>query len=118
MKPYEAVSYKGKSVVVVDIANTKPAETISALNVAQKQISLHPTNSVLILTDVTGTTYNNEVSVAIKDFTAKNSAYVKKSAVVGVDGLRMVLLRTVMLLTRRDIKPCATRQEALDWLVN
>jgi hypothetical protein len=37
---------------------------------------------------------------------------------VGADGVRLILLQTVSLLTRREIKTCKTRQEALDWLVS
>ncbi len=118
MKPYAVISHRGKNIVVVDIAHTAPAETISALKEAQKRIAENPPKSILMLTDVTDTTYNKDVSAAIQDFSAKNTPYVMRSAVVGVDGLKQVLLRTVNLITRREIKSFPSRQEALDWLAN
>jgi hypothetical protein len=118
MKPSETISHKGKKITLVDLAHTAPAETLAILQDAQMRIAENPPKSVLILTDATDTVYNKEVSNAIQNFSAKNTPFVKKSAVIGVDGLRMVLLRTVILVTRREIKACATRQEALDWLVS
>jgi hypothetical protein len=116
MKAYEIISHKGKSIVVVNLSNNAPTETISSLKEAHKRISENPAKSVLLLTEVTNAVYNKDVSSAIQEFSTKNTPFVKKSAVVGVEGLKMVLLRTINLLTRREIKACASRQEALDWL--
>jgi hypothetical protein len=60
MKPFEAIVSKEKTVVIVDISNTRPEEAIIALREAQQQIALLPRNSVLILTDATNAIYNKE----------------------------------------------------------
>lgn len=83
----------------------------------QPQIATLPRNSVLILTDATNARYNRQSAAAMKEFAAQNSPFVKASAVVGADGLREVLLDAVRFFTRRPIKACATREEALEWLV-
>jgi hypothetical protein len=71
-----------------------------------------------VLTDVTGATYDKEVAAAIKDFATKNSPYVKASAVVGADGVRQILLQTVILITRREMKTFSSREQAKDWLAS
>jgi hypothetical protein len=116
VKPFEIVLYKGKKIVLVDISNTNTEQILAALPAAQKQIAFLPPKSALILTDVTNTVYNKEVSAAIKEFSAKNTPYVRASAVVGVDGLRSVLLQAVTMITHREIKACKTRDEAIEWL--
>ena len=118
LNPFELSSYKGKTIVIVDISNTKPQETIPALREAQQQIALLPEKSVLILTDVTNAIYNTESAKAMKEFAAKNSPFVKASAVVGADGFRAVLLETIRILTKREIKACKSRKEAMEWLVS
>ena len=115
---FETVSYQGKTIVIVDIANTKPDEAIAALQEAQQQISKLPPKSALILTDATNAVYNKASSAAMKDFAAKNTPFVKASAVVGADGIRTILLEAVRLLTRREIRACATREEAMAWLAS
>ena len=117
MKPFETISYKEKTIVIVDISNTKPGEAIIALREAQEQISKLPPKSALILTDATNAVYNGASSAAMKEFASKNTPFVKASAVVGADSFRAILLEAIRLLTRRDIKACETREEAMEWLV-
>jgi len=71
-----------------------------------------------VMTDVTGATYNQEVANAIKSFVQDNTPHIKASAVVGADGVRLVLLNTVIFLTRRELKTFKTRQEAQEWLAS
>jgi hypothetical protein len=75
-----------------------------------------PRKGVLLLTDVTNAVYSRESTSAIKDFASKNTPFIKASAVVGVDGLRGLVLRAINTMTGRDIKVCKNRFEALDWL--
>jgi hypothetical protein len=117
-KTCETVSYKGKTVVIVDLAGAIPDEVLVILAEAQKKIATMQPKSVLILTDASEAVYNSTSSKAMKEFSAKNTPYVKASAVVGADGLRGVLLRAVAALTRREIKSCKDRTEAMDWLVS
>ena len=118
MKPFESIYYKGKTIVIVDISNTKPEEAIIALREAQPQIALLPLKSALIVTDATNAIYNKESAKAMKEFAAKNTPFVKASAVVGADGFRAVLLEMVRLFTKREIKACKNRDEAMEWLVS
>ncbi len=117
MKPIETIVHKGKSIVIVDISGCNTDEVALTISEASKKISALPPKSGLILTDVTATIYNQATSNYIKDFSSKNTPFVKASAVVGADGLREVLLKTVAMITKREIKPFDTRAEAFDWLV-
>jgi hypothetical protein len=117
MGRFGTLVHKGKQIVLVDLSNCAPEETLKVLPIAKTGIGRLPPKSALVLTDVTNATYTKEVAAAIKDFSDKNTPYVKASVVVGADGIRQILLQTVSMLTRREIKLCKTRPEALDWLV-
>ncbi len=118
MPRVETVVHKGKSIVVVDLSSCPPEETLKVLPIAKTVIARMAPKSVRVLTDVTGAIYTKEVAAAIKDFSDKNTPYVRASAVVGAEGIRLVLLQTVTMLTRREIKTYRTRPEALDWLAS
>ena len=118
MKNCETVIYKGKAVIVVDIAHTTADETIYVLEQAKKKIAALPSKSGLILTDATDTVYNTATSAAMKEFSNHNTPFIKASAVVGAEGLRAVLVQAIARLTRRAIRLCKTRDEALDWLAS
>ncbi len=118
MKKLETVQHMGKSIFVLDLTDANPNNVKEITEDAQVKIASAPPKSALILTDVTGAVYNNVSSTAIKDFSSKNTPYVKASAVVGADGLRAVLLQAVAAITKREFKTFNTRNDALDWLAN
>ena len=118
MKPIETVSFKGKTIVIVDLSNSTSAEGAKVLQQAQPRIALMPPKSVLLLTDVTNTPFDSAGIKAVKEYASSNTPYLKASAVVGADGFRAVILETVRLLTKRDIKPCKSREEAMAWLAS
>jgi len=114
----EIVQHKGKNIVLVNLANCSPQTTFSVLDEAAAVIAKSAPISALILTDSTNAIYNSEVSTAMKNFSSKNTPYVKGSAVVGADAMRKVLVAAIRVATKRDIKTFDTREQAMDWLVS
>ena len=114
----EILTHKGKNIFLVNLANCSPQSTFSILDEAAAMIAKSAPKSALILTDSTGATYNAEVSTAMKNFSSKNTPFVKGSAVIGADAMRKVLVAAIRLATKRDIRTFDSREEALDWLVN
>lgn len=114
----EIIQHKGKEVILVNLAKCSPQSTFSILDEAAGVIAQSSPKSALILTDSTDAIYNGEVSNAMKEFSSKNTPYVKGSAVVGADALRKVLVAAIRLATKRDIRTFDSREEALDWLVS
>ncbi len=114
----EIVHHKNKSIVLVNLANCSPQSTFTILDEAADVIAKSAPKSALILTDSTNATYNSEVSSAMKNFSAKNTPYVKGSAVVGADAMRKVLVAAIRVATKRDIRTFDTRDQAMDWLVS
>jgi hypothetical protein len=117
MKAIDIVNHKGKNIVTVNISNTTTEQLVKALLEAQTMISKLQANSALFLTDATNAAYNSETGAAIKEFAAKNTPFVKASAVVGADGMKTVLQTAVAMHTHRDIAAFPNRNEAMDWLV-
>lgn len=73
----EIVQHKDKKIVLVDLANCSPQTTFTILDEAAAVIAKSGPKSALILTDSTNATYNSEVSSAMKNFSSKNTPYVK-----------------------------------------
>jgi hypothetical protein len=75
-----------------------------------------PKDSVLSLVDVSGTSGTPEIVDYIKSAAAKTKPYVRKMAVVGIQGYRKILLRAVIAFSGQAIHPCDTIEEARQWL--
>ena len=117
MTHYQVVMHQEKQILIADFSHTKPEEQLLAFPEVQKQISAMPAKSVLLLTDVTNAVYNSASSTAIKEWSSKNTPFIKASAVVGAGGFLAVILAGIHLFTGRDIRSFDTRNEAMDWLV-
>lgn len=116
MNRLETVIHKGKKIVQVDLSNSQPEDTLKVLPAARALIGQYPAKSALVLTDVTNAVYNKDVAAAIKEFVSSNTPFVQASAIVGADGVRQVLLQTVIMITRREIKTFQNREAAKEWL--
>jgi hypothetical protein len=112
----KVVTHHGKEIVHIDLAACPSNQVAAVLQSAHKVINKYPPKSALVYTDVTNATYTKEIATAMKDFTRDNTPYVKASAVKGADGIRMVLLQTVALMTRREMKTFDDETTAKDWL--
>ena len=112
------ISHKGKSIILIDLSNSLPEETLRTIESGKAVISRSAPKSALVVTDVTGAKYNKEVAEAIKGFTSFNTPFLKGSAVVGAEGVASVLLQTVIFITRRELKSFPGRVEAFDWLAS
>jgi hypothetical protein len=72
-----------------------------------------PTQSTLVLTDVTGSTFNQEVVDAMRGLAEHHRPYVKASVLVGLTPIMRVLYRAVVALTRRNIVVAESREKAI-----
>jgi hypothetical protein len=117
MKSCQPITHKQKTILYLDLTGSNQDQILALLDEAQGMIAKLPPKSVLILTNTKDTTYNTTVSNAIKDFSNKNTPFVKASAVIGAEGLRKVLLQAVCMLTKREIHAFDTQEKAMDWLI-
>jgi hypothetical protein len=112
------IEHRGKKVLLLDYTGLRhPAETIGEIDKSKRFVSKHPPKSLRVLTDTTDAHYDSAVVQALKELAAHDEPYVFASAVVGVVGLKKVVLTGVNMFSKRKIVMFDTRDQALDWLV-
>lgn len=114
----QTVSHKGKEIFITDVSKCQAEEAKRVFDEAIQKITKLPLKSVLLITDSTDAVYNSETSTVTKHFSSSISAHIKGSAVVGADSMKKIMISTLRLLTKRDIKTFDTREQAMDWLVS
>lgn len=117
MQKCHTVKHMGIEIVVVDLANSTPDQSIEIMANASTLISSKPEKSVRIFTDATNATYTTAVLSALKNFTTHNSRFVRASAVIGADGIRALAVATAAKVSGRKIKVFDNREQAFDWLI-
>ena len=105
-------------IVLQDFTYADPIEARAAIAQARAFIETLPRGSVLLLTDVTGSSFDQGVVDAMRELAAHHKPWVKASALVGLTPLMRVLYRAIVALTGRDIRIFETRAQAMGHLVS
>ena len=115
MEKIEIIKRGGKEIFYVDYSGDQMLQTISR---AAALIEKQPSHSVLILSDFSGVEkWDGQGVSRIKDFANHNKPYVRAVALVGITGLKRVILQAVKRFTRRDFVIFDSKEKALDWLM-
>ena len=97
---------------------TDPTEELAFIAEARAFMERQPRGTALVLTDVSGASFNQEVVDAMKELAAHHHPWVRASALVGLTPLMRIVYRAIIALTRRDIRVCETREEAIAYLLS
>ena len=117
-KRIQFLEQDGKQILLLDATNMPPGDKFKQfIDDAKHVIHMQQKNSMRTLFDATNAYFDKETVDILKDFTASNRPYVKASAVVGITGLKKMMLELVSKFSNRTFKQCETREEAVAWLV-
>lgn len=119
--PDERISvyeYKGKKIIEENYSNLGPEDIIAVFNKAPKYIRAEPKGSVLNLVRVTDARYNSEVIDVMKKISKEDKPYIKKTAVLGIDGLKRILLKAISIFSGRGFQVFDEEEAAKEWLVS
>lgn len=119
MREAEIIKHNGKEIVFLNYSNLKTKEEIEYLTVnASKIIRSKPLKTVLSLVNLEGMHFNNEIKSVIADNLKLNQPHVKKSAAYGLTGLLGAFFAGYIKLTGREVKPCKSQDEAIQFLTS
>lgn len=112
------ITHKGQEILFADYSDlgndfNTLAESVTAVNSLAKE---RPTGTVRVLIDVTnlaGTTENLDI---LKENAKAHKHMYLKSAVIGVEGYRKILLRAIISFSRMSLIPFDDIDSAKDWL--
>jgi hypothetical protein len=117
MERINFITHQGKQILVLDFSNSKPDEVLRTIEQAKGVISKQPPNSLLTLTNTTGTRFDDEVTAQMKAYAAHNKPYVRAGAAIGITGLRKIIFDAILLFSSRKLATFDTIEAAKDWLV-
>lgn len=114
------IEHKGKQIVYLDFTGiSAPAEAIAAAEEAKNFFARQPRQQTLLtLTNVTGSHFDTDVVKAMRGLAEHNKPYVRGGAVVGLSGLMRVVYTTLLHLTGRNIKAFDDVEAAKDYLAS
>jgi len=115
--PYTEI-IDNKTVVINDYTGMKSNEMADMIETMMFFNRKQDTKPYLLLVDVTDCYANNEVVERFKEAASEVKAFADKTAVVGIEGIRKVLLKAVIKFSHIELAEFETEDEAKKWLVS
>ena len=110
--------HEGKRILLVDLSNCTPREAEEITRKVPDYVTAEPRDSVLILTNFAGGSFDKAALRAIKETAVFDKPFVKKSALIGTLSLPREFHDEMESFSRRDFGVFSNRDEALRWLID
>ena len=119
MERVEEFTQDGKRFVYIDLSGLKSDDDfVDAINKSKPVIESAPEMSLYTITNIADVRVDTNSKNIIAKYLEHNKPYVKCGAVIGTDGIKNMLLKTIMKLSgRSNIYFCFTKEQAVKWLL-
>jgi len=94
----------------------QPGEVEQIAREVPEHVTRQPRGSVLLLTDFTGASIDQEALIAIKETAVFDKPYIRKAAWVGAEHFPGAFFEDLRKFSRREFPSFETRDDALTWL--
>ena len=96
-------THQGKQILLVDLSNCSTAEVERIIRAVPEVVTTRPRASVLILSDFTGASFDEEAIRAMRESAVFDEPYVKRSAWVGAENFPESFSESVRNFSRREV---------------
>jgi hypothetical protein len=110
--------YKGKKIFRGRYDHLTLEEIRAEVSAVEKEMTQQPLGSVLLLIDTAGTDASPEALRLFKNVALHSEKHVHKSAILGVTGVRRMILEIIRRFSGMDLAPFSDEEQAKDWLVS
>jgi hypothetical protein len=115
------IDHKGKKIWFADYSGLRRDEFIQVALDTHRQfledIRNNPPKSGLILADVSDSMIDSLAYTALKESGLVVAPHVRKTAILGVNGVKQAFLNMAILFTGMNMRAFQSKTDALDWLV-
>lgn len=117
--PVSYITHEGRKILHVDFKDQKDKRQVLETMEEMKNHYLEANDDIYLLLDVRGTFTDPEVMDRLKNY-GKNyfNGKSKKRAILGVTGVKALLLRAYKLFTGTEVSPFNSIEEAKDYLAS
>ena len=111
------INYKGKEILLDDYTNLQ-GDYVEIIEALTNHLINSGKKEILLLIDLNNSYTNKAVVNAFTEAGKRVRPVVKRTAVLGITGVKKVLLNVVNKLSSIDANPFSTEEDAKDWLVS
>jgi hypothetical protein len=113
------ITHRGTPILLSDLSGLHSTEELQrAVRLGGDLLQSDPSQSVLVLVDVTGIEYSVENFALLQQSVARNRPFVRARAIVGLPPTAASAFDVVSSLSPSPMASFDGREEAMDWLVS
>lgn len=117
MERIEEFTVDGKDFIYFDLSYFTANKQYERVIEASKEI-ISKYESVYTITNIEGAKYDSVTKGLVADWMAFNKSRVKYGAVIGVDGIKRIIVNAIFSMSgRKNMAYIATKDEAVEWLL-
>jgi hypothetical protein len=109
----------GRSFIYYDLSGFKTnIEFLQFIELAKNGIRKYPEHSLYTITNIKGVKFDSDTKEIVAAWTKFNKPYVKYGVVLGMDGIRKIMVNAVFAMSgRQNMSSASTREQAVEWLL-
>lgn len=108
--------YNGKKYIYLDFKQCSDQQRIAISKIVTRLIGEQNLNSVRLLVDINETTVSVESMRDVKQDWNDVRPHIHKTAIIGIKGVKSILIKVWWSLSDFQTKPCKTKDEALNYI--
>jgi hypothetical protein len=109
-------THEARQILLLDLSHCSATEVEKIFRAVPEVVTARPRGSVLILSDFTGASIDQEAARVMKESAVFDKPYVRKSAWMGTESLPLLFSEELGSFSRREFPVFENRGEALTWL--
>ena len=119
MKFTEEFVLEGKSFLYVDFSRINGKDDmVKSIEAVKSIIAKYPPNSLYTITNVANFRFDSDLKEILADLTAHNKPYIKYAAIIGIDGVKKVMLNSILKITgRTNMFFVFSKKQAIELLI-
>ena len=119
MERIEEFGLQGKNFMYIDLSNLMANDDFILLTQRiEPMIAKYPEHSLYTVTNIENVRFDSKSTDLVIKYMKNNKPYVKYGAVIGLDGIKKLMVSTIVKLSGRSNMHFAfTREQAVEWLL-
>lgn len=119
MDRIEEFEIAGKKFMYIDLSNFKSNEDFkNETALIEPIIAKYPENSLYTITNIENVRFDTNSKEVVANYMKNNKPYVKNGVVIGIDGIKKILVTMVMKMSGRGNMHFAfSKEQAIEWLL-
>ena len=119
MEYIEEFTLREKNFIYIDLSGVKSNyDFCKRVGAIMPVIEKYPLNSLYTITNVENTRFDSESKNSLRDYLKHNSLYVKYGTVIGMDGIKKIMAKSMFQVAgRTNMHFAFTKEQAIEWLM-